>query len=489
MFKIFLSSNRMEFYEERKRIKDAIEDDIILNRFFKVFSFEEEPASGKDPVKRYSEAVLESDIYIGLIGSKYGTVLETGFSPTETEYNLFTDDENTYFFLKDVYNREEKTEEFIKRIQDKHSYQIFSDRQELIIEIKRSLGDFLDRNLNNIKKNYDKRILKNSSIDDLDDETYELFFNIAKDESLKELKDIRSKEEILALINAGEIIDGKFYFNIAGALCFAKDLEKFDIEHEIKMVKFNSDDRTNIMDENACKVNIFKLLKELEFFHNRHTTKSTIIRGFDGINVPEYPFGALREGIINAFAHRDYSIDISGTTCYFYNNRIEIISPGKLLSPLNIENLGMGNPVHRNKNICYILSKTKHMEHVGTGIIRMKKIMKSVGLKEPEFIEFGEFFKVVLWGRDEDFDIDEIQSNKIDLINEFDLNERQVKALEYMYNKNSVITVQKYYEHFNISRTAANRDIKDLIEKNLITKEIKKNKSYFKAKKGPIKNN
>ena len=69
-FKIFLSSNRQEFHNERRLIKEAIENDIILNRFFKIFSFEEEPASGKTPQNRYSEAVLESDIYIGLLGSK-----------------------------------------------------------------------------------------------------------------------------------------------------------------------------------------------------------------------------------------------------------------------------------------------------------------------------------------------------------------------------------------------------------------------------------
>ena len=159
-FKIFISSNRAEFLNERKLIKESIENDIILNRFFKVFSFEDEPASGKTPKQRYNDAVLESDIYIGLIGSNYGTVLESGISPTETEYNLFNDDENTYFYLKDVYNREEKTMEFIKRIENKHTYQTFNNMQELITEVKRSLSDFLDNNMNNTKRNFDKKIIR-----------------------------------------------------------------------------------------------------------------------------------------------------------------------------------------------------------------------------------------------------------------------------------------------------------------------------------------
>ena len=159
-FKIFLSSNRQEFHNERRLIKEAIENDIILNRFFKIFSFEEEPASGKTPQNRYSEAVLESDIYIGLLGSKYGTILESGISPTETEYNLFDDDENTYFFLKEVYKREDKTNEFIQRIESKHSYQTFNNQEELIREIKRSLSDFLDEKIQDQK---DETLTRKSS--------------------------------------------------------------------------------------------------------------------------------------------------------------------------------------------------------------------------------------------------------------------------------------------------------------------------------------
>lgn len=486
-FKIFLSSNRMEFYDERKLIKDSIENDIVLSRFFKVFSFEEEPASGQTPLEKYSRAVLESDIYIGLIGSVYGNVLETGFSPTETEYNLFDDDDNTYFFLKDVYNREDKTEEFINRIQEKHTYQTFASKEELIIEIKRSLSDFLDNNLNNIKRNFDKKLIKNSSIDDLDDEAYELFFKITTDDSIRDLKDIRSKEEILSLINAGEIIDGKFHFNNAGAICFCKNTDKFDIEHEIKMVRFNSETRNDIIDKNYSTANIFKLLGELEIFFKRNIKESTIIRGFDGIIIPEYPFEAIREGAINALAHRDYSLNTSPITVYIYENRIEIISPGKLVSPVNIENLGMGNPVHRNKNICYILSKTKYMEHVGTGIKRMKDLMKREGLSEPEFIEDGEFFKVIFWARNVNTDIKDLKREKIvDLIEKYNINERQSKALEYMFNNNEKLTLKMYFEHFKISRTTAIRELNHLIEKNLVEKEVIKNKSYYKAVKGSL---
>lgn len=482
-FKIFLSSNRQEFHNERRLIKEAIENDIILNRFFKIFSFEEEPASGKTPQNRYSEAVLESDTYIGLLGSQYGTILESGISPTETEYNLFDNDENTYFFLKEIYKREEKTNEFIKRIESKHSYQTFNNQEELIREIKRSLSDFLDRNMNNTKRNFDKKILKKSSIQDLDDETYEMFFNITKDESLKTLKDERTKEEILSLINAGEIIDGNFHFNNAGMICFGKDINGFDIEHEVKMVRFKSDTRMDILDKNECYENIFKLLNELRIFFRRNTREGIIVRGFDGIPISEYPFEVVREAIINAIAHRDYSIDTSPITFYIYEDRIEIISPGKLLFPVSIENLGTGNPAHRNKNIFYILSKTRYMEHVGTGIKRMKETMKEEGLKEPEFIEEGESFKVILWRREEENNIKNIAGQQFKNYDNLNLNKRQIKALKIMKKEDKKITMKDYEKMFKISRQSAYRDLKKLTENELIIKEKKGRSNIYKIGK------
>lgn len=479
-FKIFISSNRHEFYNERKIIKESIESDIILNRFFKVFAFEEEPASGKTPEQTYSEAVLESDIYIGLIGSKYGTILESGISPTETEYNLFNADENTYFFLKEAYEREEKTLEFIKRIENKHTYKTFNNQEELIIEIKRSLSDFLDNNMNNTKRNFDKKIIKNSTIEELDEEAYEIFFNMMRDNALKNLKDERTKEEILALINAGELINGKFHFNNAGAICFCKNLSKFDIEHEVKMVRFRSDTRLDIIDKKECCENIFKLLDEVRIFFSRNTREGVVVRGFDGLPLVEYPFDAVREAIINAIAHRDYSIDTSPITFYIYRNRIEIISPGKLMPPVNIENLGQGNPSHRNKNICHILAKTHYMEHVGTGIKRMKDIMLEEGLKEPEFVEMGEFFQVILWGRDKDSDTANLGKKLMEAIKNEKFNQRQKKALLYLYNKGKSITIKDYYQHFNISRQSASRELNELSKEKLIVKRNEKRTNYFK---------
>ncbi|MBR0472614.1 MAG: hypothetical protein IJI98_07980 [Methanosphaera sp.] len=117
------------------------------------------------------------------------------------------------------------------------------------------------------------------------------------------------------------------------------------------------------------------------------------------MEVPEYPYEVIREAIVNAIAHRDYDFDNSFITFYIYTDRIEIISPGRLPYPLTIDQLGKTkNPIHRNPRITDIPSKTKYMEHVGTGISMMRKTMKEHGLPEPEFSDENNFYKVVLYG-------------------------------------------------------------------------------------------
>ena len=79
----------------------------MLNRFFEVFAFE------KSPEELYSQQVVDSDIYIGLIGSDYGNILESGISPTEFEYDLFNKAHNdAYIFIKKTDVRDVKTTKF-----------------------------------------------------------------------------------------------------------------------------------------------------------------------------------------------------------------------------------------------------------------------------------------------------------------------------------------------------------------------------------------
>lgn len=134
----------------------------------------------------------------------------------------------------------------------------------------------------------------------------------------------------------------------------------------------------------------FILLEEFDEFFWKNTKLRAVIEGMKRVDIPEYPIKAVREGFVNALAHRNYELIGNCITFYIYDDRIEIISPGELPYPMTLEKLGIEeNPEHRNKNICNIFGRTKYMEHAGTGIKRMRDEMRDASLKEPEFFNDG----------------------------------------------------------------------------------------------------
>lgn len=465
-YKIFVSSVRREFEQERKFIKQEIENDYVLNNFFEVYLFEEESASGLTPEKLYCEEVINSDIYIGLIGSDYGNILESGISPTELEYDLYNKTHNdALIYIKDVNFRDEKTQKFMEKIKI-HSYKRFKNHYDLILLIKKSLVDFIDKNLRNHRA-FDYEILSDSSCDDVDMESLDLFFNVLEYEPIEKIRDEKGLKNVLSTIHAGEYKNGEFRLNTAGALFFAKDISKFNISHQVKMVRFFDDEGINTFEKAEYNLSFLKLLKEAELFFNKTLINISQIKGFKRKTMQDYPFEAIREALVNALAHRDYTITTAPITFYIYNDRIEIRSPGRLVYPLTISELEENKPIHRNEAICNIFSKTKYMEHVGTGIKRMKDAMIAHGLNEPEFAENGIFFEVTF--RSED--------------NYNTLNNRQKEFLRIV--DKSEITIREYMLLFDIVRNTATGDLNELVERNLMEKT--KNGKEFIYKKINLK--
>ena len=280
----------------------------------------------------------------------------------------------------------------------------------------------------------------------------DLFFNGLEYEPIEKIRDEKGLKNVLSTIRAGEYEKGEFRLNTAGALFFAKDISKFNIAHQVKMVRFFDDEGVNTFEKVEYNLSFLKLLKEVELFFNKMSTNVSQIKGFKRETVQDYPFEAIREALVNALAHRDYTITVAPITFYIYNNRIEITSPGRLVYPLTISELEENGPIHRNEAICNIFSKTTYMEHVGTGIKRMKDAMRAHGLDEPVFSQTGEFFKVTFKANNE----------------HNGLNNRQKSFLRF--NDKSEITIKEYMLMFGVVRNTATKDLNELSDKRMLEK-------------------
>lgn len=101
----------------------------------------------------------------------------------------------------------------------------------------------------------------------------------------------------------------------------------------------------------------------------------------------EYPIAAIREAILNAVIHRDYSIFTEGTPVQIimYRNRMEIHSPGNLYGRMTVDQLGIGRPDLRNPALATMAEFLTKAENRYSGIPTMRREMKLQGLPDPVF--------------------------------------------------------------------------------------------------------
>jgi len=140
------------------------------------------------------------------------------------------------------------------------------------------------------------------------------------------------------------------------------------------------------------------LVEEAFYFVRRNTGATASFLGPVRIDRLAYPEGVIREAVVNAIVHRDYTL--SGTTIELsvYSDRVEIISPGRLPNGITPARMRAGCRSTRNELIKDVLRDYEYMESIGLGVPRkLVKGMLAHNGTEPDLIEQDERFIVRLW--------------------------------------------------------------------------------------------
>lgn len=116
---------------------------------------------------------------------------------------------------------------------------------------------------------------------------------------------------------------------------------------------------------------------------------------------PDYPMDAVRETILNALIHRDYSFHTEGMPIQLilYSDRLEVINPGGLYGRLNVDQLGSVQPDTRNPVLVTAMETLGKTENRYSGIPRIRHAMSELGLPDPIFINTRNSFKVILYNK------------------------------------------------------------------------------------------
>ncbi len=471
-YKIFVSANQKELREERFAVRDAINGNPTLRQFFDVFLFEDVPARGKSPSAMYLKKVVASDIYLGIIGKIYGNKGGDGLSATEREFRRFRKTNpggETIIFIKgsskEDAERDQDTQRFVQTVKSSLTYKRFHNPDELKTQTLNSLISYLDDKGEISRGPFDKTVLHEVGYEAIDEQAVKDFLENRAVKLKVAVPRIAVKDFLANTLKVVKKENGVLRPTNAAVLFFGKDPSEVITQHEIRVARFKGNTRSEFIDSREIKGQIYRMLDEVKAFFLRNTRLANKIVEFKRVEIPEYPFEAIREAVINAIAHRDYTRRGAPIMISIFDDRVEVSNPGGLLPGLNIKRLE-GHHATRNEAICSIFHETLDMERFGTGIGKMKRFMKEHGLAAPEFLEEGDFFVVKFYGPgDKILDlVPGVPRERQTDLRELGLNNRQIEALRLMTNEKKSFSNREYRKGFNVSNQTFVRDMRILSE-------------------------
>ncbi len=248
--------------------------------------------------------------------------------------------------------------------------------------------------------------------------------------------------------------------SMGGALCFSKKSGELFPWATIQCARFKGVDEREYLDEAEFGGHLANQIESAIGFIKRNMQKRMKIVGAKRKEEYEYPLGAIRELVVNAVCHRDYSRASTKTRIAIYDDRLECINPGALMAGITIEDLGQGVSEIRNPVIAKILKDWGYIEEWGRGISKVVNACRESGLPPPIFREKGLFFDAVI-------------SNVAD-----DLCDNEQLALDFI-KKRGTIKASELEKNLGVHRNTALNILRTLLDKRLATKIGKgKNQLY-----------
>ncbi len=302
-------------------------------------------------------------------------------------------------------------------------------------------------------KRWDGVPVPNVLVKDLDNETFEFFRKRA-------FKSNRIEEDALTDSNNHLIenlqLKENDYLKRAGILLFHPKPENFVTGAYVKIGFFESD--SELMYQDEIHGNLFNQIeKTIELLFTKYIKAIISYEGIHRIETYEYPKDAIREALLNAISHKDYSsgfpIQIS-----VYKDKLMIWNSGQLPENWTTKNLIEKHPSQPyNPDIANAFFRSGYIESWGRGTIKILEKCIEAGLPSPLYSYEGSDFWV-------EFKKDIYHKEYLQSLN---LNDRQVRAILYT-KENKKLTNSEYQKINDCSRNTASNDLSELVEKELL---------------------
>lgn len=313
-------------------------------------------------------------------------------------------------------------------------------------------------------KRWDGVPVPNIKTDDLKADTFDFFRK-------KAVKAQRIDEDVLSDTNDNLIenlqLRENHYLKRAAILLFHPNPEKFVTGAYIKIGYFLTDEDLKFQDE--VHGNIFEQVeKTMDLLFSKYINSSISYEGLNRVEKYEYPKDAVREALLNAVTHKDYSEGVP-VQISVYQDKLIFWNEGKLPENWTIEKLSIKHPSKPfNPDIANALFRSGYIESWGRGTIKMINECVQFGIPKPiYFYDMSGFW---------------VEFRKENLNPEYlitlGLNERQIRAIEYVKSKGKIAN-SDYQAVFKVSRNTASRDLADLVDKDILKASSSKGAGSF----------
>ena len=203
----------------------------------------------------------------------------------------------------------------------------------------------------------------------------------------------RRNLETLGLLTSHQ---GRSVPTVGGVLLFGRKRLDHFADAWIQAGRFDGTNKATILDHAALEMPLIQAIEEAIAFVEKHSVRGAAIGRVRRLDQWSLPPAAVREAIVNAVVHADYSQRGAPIRVAIFDDRLEVENPGLLPFGLTLEDLPLGISKLRNRVIGRVFHEFGLVEQWGSGVPRMLQACRDSGLASPTWSEIGIRLRVTL---------------------------------------------------------------------------------------------
>ncbi len=261
---------------------------------------------------------------------------------------------------------------------------------------------------------------------------------------------------------------GRRVLSYGGVILFGTDTvrERYFPDARVSCARFRGTDKAEFIDRMDIGGSVLDAVEEVPKFIRRNTRLAAKIEAMRRRDIPEYPEVAIREVLVNAIAHADYSLTGMRILVAIYADRMEIQNPGMLPFGMTMEEFKAGVSKIRNRVIARVFRELGLIEEWGSGYKRVMEACRTDSYPEPVWREFSVALRVLFYPHPEvvEHSAAHVPENVPVNVPE---NDRQEWFLEQLAAGRQARAAE-LAAHWEVSEKTAKRDIAYLKKRGLI---------------------